>query len=267
MTDHMKTICEYLEDWGGSRNINDYRVVNYGKRARKMNLEIRKRGDNMCLCGKEDIVNIYYIQLKTDATAPLLQVGSVCVDKFMENKNKSRTRHICAICREPLRSRIEEVHKKCAIKEQIEERIKEAEEKRKNDKADAFNRKRIMKMVMNVWKRQTSFYPKYERQERIKTGFLEATNGVWTFDKYDQHTINFGKYNGKQLKEVPSEYLIWLMRNNVNLYYRRKEDGFLLFNVPSSCYLDEYVLARNELKFDEKNNKQSTNSSYSHVSK
>lgn len=237
----MKTLCDYLEAWGGSRDIDAYKVVNWGERTR--GLQVKQRidgeGDLMCLCGKEDIINLFYIQLENDATAPLLLVGSVCVNKFMKTDDKSKTRRICFRCRKPLRSKTEEVCKKC----KIEEALEKADEERMNKKAEAFNRRRLLKMAINVWKQQTPFYIMEQQQERIKQEFRDAT-GI-SYERYDEWTLNFGKFDGKNLKHIDASYLLWMYNKGINLCCNRK---MLLLDVsPPSCFLKNYVEARQKL--------------------
>ena len=81
----------------------------------------------MCLCGQKHLVDTQFIQLRNDATAPLIQIGSKCVKKFIHFDETSRTRRICMDCRLPFRSTKEETCLKC----QIDKRLREVQEQRK----------------------------------------------------------------------------------------------------------------------------------------
>lgn len=83
-------------------------------------------------------------------------------------------------------------------------------------------------------------------EEKIKAAFLETTK--MTFDRYDQWRLNFGKHNGKALKDVHSNYLLWMVKNDVDLYRRQKGVCIYGLGAPPSCYLKDYVEARDKIK-------------------
>jgi hypothetical protein len=66
-------------------------------------IEKKCRGDNQCICGKKDLVNLCWIQKKHDKLAPLILVGSCCVKKFIPVDEKTKSRLLCVTCQQPYR--------------------------------------------------------------------------------------------------------------------------------------------------------------------
>lgn len=131
--DYLDEIHGHLQKFGGSRKVENYAVVNYGPLLRHLTIVKRNDGKGeMCLCGKEKLINVEYIQLRNDSTAPLLQVGSKCVKRFILKDDKSKTSRVCFTCRNPLRSIMESEHKLC----RVNRAIKEADEKRRSEVAE-----------------------------------------------------------------------------------------------------------------------------------
>lgn len=78
-----------------------------------------KLDDNTCMCGKKNLINLRYIQLRNDPRSAKVLVGSCCVNKFMEKING--TYMICIRCRKPYKHG---KYNKCKICRAIPEYIK-----------------------------------------------------------------------------------------------------------------------------------------------
>jgi hypothetical protein len=124
-----ETFLGNLQQFGGSRNINDYRYCGgnnccegeftqatrkqhypyYLKLTDEMKIYdnlIRIQLDNIlgyCLCGTE-IKYHCYIQHKSSFYNPLLVVGSCCIKKFIKLDNITKSRIKCLYCEKPYKS-------------------------------------------------------------------------------------------------------------------------------------------------------------------
>lgn len=102
----------YLELLGGSRDTGDYDVV-FIIRNEKHTMKVlearpelgcverKQRGENMCICGKPNLIHLSWVQRKDEPTSPLILVGSCCVKKFFPKDEKTNTRLVCMRCKKP----------------------------------------------------------------------------------------------------------------------------------------------------------------------
>ena len=180
-------------------------------------VEIRKRTDGegeMCLCGKSNIIDLRYIQLKSDKTTPLLQVGNCCVRKFMERDEDANTRRICPDCRNYCRSKYglcgdcRDKRERDARRRDQEERETALEERRKRmEEANRLTR------IITKEKRDTDCaeWKRKEEERREKTleeqrkRMEEATIIVETWKREQKETE-------EQALREKAEYVQRLMR-------------------------------------------------------
>lgn len=122
-----------------------------------------------CLCGKENIIHVKLVQMRSNTHAPLLVVGSCCVEHFMEKT--SQTHLECTTCHKPYKSTKYAECKDCRMRRDgkvctfcgdptaRKTKICSECQSLNNDyeRAAAFYRRKVAKRVFETWKEQTRF--------------------------------------------------------------------------------------------------------------